>query len=85
MLQSLARGHVDMKADTNETIKNVRHLHYLVNKLCAEDGDECNEEVFNDALSQYVPCENFAELQKLDCKLADADFLSHAVSKCTNI
>ena len=68
-----------MKTETNETIKDVRHLHYMINKLCDAD-DDCTEEVFNDALSKYIPCENFPELQKLDGKLADEDFLSHAVS-----
>ena len=50
----------------------------MVNKLC--DGDLCEEETFDDALSKYVPCESFAELQKLDGKLADGDFFSRAVS-----
>ena len=80
MVENLARGHIDMKAEINETTKNVRHLLYIINKLCDEE-DDCTEDVFNDALSKYVPCENFAELQKLDGKLANDDFLSHAVSQ----
>lgn len=81
MLRNLARGHIEMKAETKEANKNVRHLHYMVNKLC--DGDLSEEETFDDALSKYVPCETFAELQTLDGKFADEDFFSRSVRTVT--
>ena len=81
MLEKLARAQVEMKSESKEMTKNVRHLHYMVNKL--KDGarnEELDEESFEDVLSKYIPCETFAELQSLDGKLAEENFFSHAVS-----
>ena len=73
---------VELKADGKTWGREIRHLHFLVKKFAPnqQEVNEIDDEVQEEVISEYIPCESYRDLQCVDKKLLEnATFFSNAV------
>ena len=71
---------IEMRDEHKEMKSSVEYLHYLVSRLNGSKSD-CEENIDNDRITNYIPCQTFHELQTFNLKLeTDKSFFNHCVS-----
>ena len=79
-MANILKNQIELKAETRELRKEVRHLHHLVTKKHKKSSSAENESEEEEILSDYIPCDTYSDLQQLEEKLWDKEFFERSVS-----